>query len=387
MPGTMKPKILYLVTEDWYFCCHWLALACAARDRGYDVVVCTRVRAAGERIRSHGLRLIDVDFARSGLNAFHDFKTIWRLKRLYQAEKPALVHHVAMKPVLYGTLASLLATRPVVINTLPGLGYLFTAQDKIARGLRLLVSPALRWLLNHKRSCVIVQNDDDKRFLKAAGLVQSAVVIKGAGVDPNRFAPQPEQAGPLQVILPGRMLWAKGVGEFVEAARLLKGEGLKARFILVGDPDEENPSAVPTAVLNEWRASSVVEWWGWQEEMPRIYEQAHIVCLPSYREGLPTVLLEAGAMGRPVIASDVPGCREVVRHGENGLLVPARDAEALVAALRTLLNAPALRKKMGECGRQIVLRDFTVQVIIEETVNLYRQRVQTTDWAWYASRG
>ena len=255
-----------------------------------------------------------------------------------------------------------------------GLGWLFISRSRIARWL----SPLIRWilacLLSAPRCRVIVQNPDDLELLKKAGVTESHLrMIRGAGVDTSEFSPSPEPPEPICVVLAARILWDKGVGEFIEAARQLQQEGVKARFILVGNPDSDNPASVPEVTLHAWQKEEVVEWWGHRDDMVAVFHAAHVVCLPSYREGLPKVLIEAAACGRPIVTTDVPGCREVVREGENGLLVPVRDAQALSEALFSLIKNPELRAQMGRRSREIVLKDFSSEKVIAQTLGLYKE--------------
>ncbi|MEW6616666.1 MAG: glycosyltransferase family 4 protein [Thermodesulfobacteriota bacterium] len=215
-------------------------------------------------------------------------------------------------------------------------------------------------------------------MLADSGLVspKRATLIRGAGVNPNVFASRPEPEGAPVVILAARMLWDKGIGEFVEAARWLREQGIAARFVLVGDSDPGNPAAVLVARLDEWRRSGVVEWWGHREDMPEVFAQSNIVVLPSYREGLPKVLLEAASCGRAIVATDVPGCREIVRHNENGLLVPPRDSKSLADALKILIENPELRRKMGARGREIVEAEFSEEIVVRQTMEVYKEIIR-----------
>lgn len=371
----MRPKILYLVTEDWYFCSHRLPLAVAAREAGYDVTVVTQVTNHGDVIRESGLRLIPVPFARSARNPFGDLKTLRKICHVYQDEQPDIVHHVAMKPIVYGSLAAAWCHVAHVVNAYTGLGYIFTSNSVSARLLRGVVTRVLRSLTNRRQGWSIVQNPDDQITLIAAGLLveKRTVLIRGSGVDTQKFAPEQEPVDPPVVVLASRMLWHKGVGEFVEAANRLHKEGVDARFVLVGDSDTENPMAIDPRILEHWRDTGIVEWWGRREEMPAVLNNAHVVCLPSYREGLPKILLEAAACGKPLVATDVPGCREIVRDGDNGLLVPARDAAALTQALRSLIKDPALRRRMGRQGREMVEQHFSLHLVIDQTLDLYQR--------------
>lgn len=375
MNNGSSPKLLFFVTEDWYFCSHRLPLAVAAKREGFDVAVVTRVRRHRAEIEAAGLRLIPLDLQRRGAHPWHELKTVRQLVRIYRAERPDIVHHVALKPVLYGSLAASLTKVPARVNALAGLGFVFASNRPKARLLRPFVQLGFRGLLNQANSRVILQNPDDLHCLTRSGALDAsrAVIIRGSGVDTNRFSPSPEPEGLPLVILASRMLWDKGVGEFVRAAEILRGEGISARFALIGESDHENPAAIPDQQLAAWRASNTVEWWGRRNDMPEVLSQAHIVCLPSsYGEGLPKVLIEAAACGRPIVTTDAPGCREVVRHGHNGLLVPLRDAEALAAALRLLIEDANLRRRMGERGRRLVEREFSLERIASETLALYR---------------
>lgn len=370
-----RPKLLYFIAEDWYFCSHRLPLALAAQDAGYDVAVVTRVNEHGGAIRRAGLRLIPFNFSRQSMNLLSELTVLVRLIVLYRKEKPDLVHHVAMKPVLYGSLAARFSGVPHVVNALAGMGYVFSSDQPTARLLRPAIGKAFKVLLSSGRSRLILQNKDDcamfvrKRFING----ERIRLIRGSGVDTAVFSPTPELAGIPLVMLASRMLWDKGIKEFVEAARQIKTRGIVARFVLVGDTDPHNPSAIPNEQLIAWQEEEVIGWWGRRDDMPAVLAQAHIVCLPSYREGLPKVLLEAASCGRPIVATDTPGCREVVRNGENGLLVPVRSTVELADAIQNMIENPELRQKMGARGREIVVSEFAIEKVISETMTVYKE--------------
>lgn len=372
MPGPI-PKIIFFVTEDWVFCSHRLPLAVAAKTAGFDVAVITREVNHGELIRQAGIRIIPFDMSRRSMNPFKELVTILRLCLIYWHERPDIVHQVSVKPVLYGSVAAQITGIPHVINALTGLGWLFTSASKRARLLQAIVRLAFYFLLT--RGKVIVQNDDDAVELQDMGIAKQHInLIRGSGVNTADYAAHPESDADIPiVVLPARMLWDKGVGEFVEAATQLKKRGVNARFVLVGDPDAQNPASVPTQQLITWHKEGMVEWWGKREDMPRILIQSHIVCLPSYREGLPKSLLEAASCGRPIVTTDVPGCREIVHDGDNGLLVEARNAAALADALAKLLANPELRQQMGQRGRERVLNEFSQEIIVAQVLTLYRE--------------
>jgi glycosyltransferase involved in cell wall biosynthesis len=372
-------KLLFFITEDWYFWSHRLPLARAARQSGFDVVLVTRVSEHAERIRAEGIKLVPIDIRRRGRNPLRELGLLAQLARIYRAERPDLVHHVALKPVLYGAIAARLAGVRAKVSALAGLGYVFLATHLKGRLLRAWVRLAYRLLLNGRNSRTIVQNDDDRAMLVGGGVLrpESVVVIRGSGVDLRRFVPADETPGAAVVVLVSRMLRDKGVIEFVEAARALRLGGATARFALVGDADPENPTTLTVDQLRAWQQEGVIEWWGWRDDTERVFAQSHIVCLPSYREGLPKVLLEAAACGRAIVTTDVPGCRDVVRDGDNGLLVPPRDAAALARALAALLADPERRRRMGRRGRQIVESEFSVERVNAETLAVYRQLLAT----------
>ena len=362
-------RLLFLVTEDWYFCSHRLPIALAAKQAGYDVGVACRVQAHARVIEEQGIALYPLKYlARSSRHPFREARALFEITALYRSLRPDLVHHVALKPVLYGSVAARRAGVNGVVNAMAGLGYVFSSPDIKARLARPLVGAAFRTLLERPGSRLIVQNRDDARHIG----VRNAVVIPGSGVDLEAFSVWPEPAGVPLVVLPARMLRDKGVVEFVEAARALKSRGVPGRFALVGAPDEENPAFIPEAHLRAWQAEGSVEWWGWRDDMAAVFRESAVVCLPSWREGLPKALVEAAAAGRPIVTCDVPGCRDVVREGENGLLVPPRNPRALALALERLLRDPALRKRFGEAGRRRAAA-FSSRTVVAQTLALYSE--------------
>lgn len=368
-----RHKLLFLITEDWYFLSHRLPVARAARDRGLDVVIATRVNTNAERILGEGFRLVPLGLSRMSRNPLKECSSILELVRIFRRERPDIVHNVGMKPVLYGTIAARSVKVPYIVNALAGLGYVFTSRGESASVLRNIMSIALRLLLNHKNGRLIIQNRDDIQLLVGSNIAkkENIVLIEGSGVDLNEFSQVPEPDGEPLVVLVSRMLRDKGIQEFVDAAVMLSREGTKARFALIGKPDPDNPSSIPTATLESWHSQGVVEWWGYREDVPSILQKSHVVCLPSYREGLPKVLIEAASCGRPIVTTDTPGCREIVKDGYNGFLVPARDAEALAKALGRLIRDPLTRKEMGRRGRDIAAEKYSVEKVIGETMKLY----------------
>ena len=368
-----KPVLLFLVTEDWTFWLHRLSTARAAREAGWDVAIAARVAAHGDRIRSEGFRLIRIGMRRRSLAPWRELAAIFELIRLYRRERPDLVHHVAMKPVIYGSLAAWIAGVPAVVNALTGMGYIFTSRELKARLLRPMIRLAFHWLLDRPNSRLIVQNSDDAAALAGAMVAKERVaLIRGSGVDTEAFTPSDEPEGMPVAVMVSRMLRDKGVMELVAAARLLQRRAVPLRVVLVGWSDPENPTAISERDLKAWDAAGVIAWWGERSDIAEIWANSHIAVLPSYREGLPGSLLEAAACGRPMVATDVPGCREIVQDGVTGLLVPPRDAESLAAALERLAGEKALRRRMGAAARDLVERALSDQVVAEQTLALYR---------------
>lgn len=370
----MRRKLIFVIAEDWYFWSHRLPLARAARDAGFDVVIATRVHEHGKKIRDEGFKLVPLRLARESYSPWAELRTISQLWRLYRRERPDIVHHVALKPILYGSIAALRTKETRVINALAGLGYLVASSSWKARLLRFPIWNAFRLLLSRSNTSVLLQNGDDMSMVVRQMRVpaERAFLIRGAGVDCRVFYPAPPPKGLPIVMLPSRMLWNKGVAEFVAAAELLQKEGVKARFVLVGKADTASPSGIPHRQLTMWHEQGAVEWWGHKKDMAEVYQSATVVCLPSHGgEGVPKSLLEAAACGRPIITCDVPGCRDIVRDLENGLLVPPKSVPELVKAICRLLSSSELRKEMGESGRTIVLNEFAQELVVAKTLALY----------------
>ncbi len=375
-PDLSDRTILYLVSEDWYFLSHRLPLARAARDAGATVVVATRINEDRAKLEAEGFAVVPIPFDRSGLNPVRDLATIRAIRAAYRRHRPDLVHHVAMKPTLYGSLAAWAEKVPHVVNAMAGMGFLFISQGLKARLLRPLITAAMRRANRGPGTRVIVQNDDDRAlFRDTLGVVDARIaVIRGSGVDTQALAPAPEPPvdpghPPIALCL-SRMLWDKGIGELAEAARLLKARGVALTIRLVG-PSDANPAAIPQATLDGWAAEGLVEVAGKTPDIAGEYARSHIAVLPSYREGLPKSLLEAAACGRPMVATDVPGCREICREGETGHLVPARSVEPLADALADLAGDSGKRRRMGGAARHLAETAFSVERIVAETLSLY----------------
>lgn len=368
-----RPTLCFLVTEDWYFVSHRLALAEAAIARGWRVVVATRVGAHAGAITRAGCELRPLRWHRSRNNPWSHAGALLEITRFLRDDPPDLLHLVALKPVVFGAFAARLARRPARVNALAGLGYAFSSDATRARVLRTILRPLLRFALGGPDQVTIVQNRADRDVIIGNRLVAPAQVrlIRGAGVDPAEYAARAPVEPPIVVMI-SRMLWDKGVGRFVEAARALRAAGVTARFVLVGAPDPDNPGSVPLAQLEAWRAHGPVEWWGHRADIPAVLAEASVFCLPTeYGEGIPRSLLEASAAGLAIVATDQAGCREVVEDGVSGLLVPPGDPAALRAALERVAGDAPLRARLGERARARIAEGFTLAQVIGETLDVY----------------
>ena len=367
-----------VVTEDWYFLSHRLQLAKDAARRGLRVTIATGPGERSADIRQAGFEHRVFPLERRSLNVWREVQTLRALTALMRELRPNLVHLVAAKPIMYGNIAARLAGGPPVLNAVAGLGYLYMGGGIGRRVLRASYELTFRTLVRRRPEArVLVQNPDDAQFLLERGMVdpEQLVVITGSGVDIQRFAPSPEPPTPPTVILMhSRMLWDKGVSELVEAARQLRARGVPDFVVrLAGDPDVHNPASISLQQLREWSTEGVVEWIGRADDVPAELRRCHIACLPSYREGAPLSLLEAAASGRPIVTTDVPGCREVVHHERNGLLVPVRDAGGLADALERLILDAALRQRLGAYGRERAEREFSSDVVNDKIISTYVQ--------------
>ena len=370
-----EPKVLFVITEDWFFHSHFLDRAISLLASGGTVGIATRFSVHEEELKSLGFTLFPVNFSRRGLNPMSEFITSLRIRKIVREFKPDITHNVALKPVVTGTFGELLGRQRVVVNALVGMGYIFTSTDARASLVRPLLSRILKSLLRSKSVHVIIENPDDLSSLVSDGFVEPSKIslIRGAGVDLKAFPFHPEIDGPVVVTLVSRILRDKGVLEFIDAATQLQIRFPEVVFQIVGEPDLGNPSAIPQSEIDAWKSLPNVRYLGRRSDIGDILKGSHIVCLPSYREGLPKALLEALSCGRPIITTDVPGCREVCADGVNGLLVPARDSIALSNAIEKLVIDPELRQAMGLAGRLRAESEFSNEIVCAQTLDLYRR--------------
>jgi len=368
-------KLLIVVNDAAFFLSHRLPLAQAAARAGYRVKVIVGAGSGEAALDDTGIAWQSVPLSRSGTNPWREWRSFRALVATYRRERPDLVHHVTVKPVIYGTLAARVAGVPGVVNALTGLGFVFTEGGDRSRLARAWVGLLYRFALRHRNMRCIFQNRADlDEFVTLTGVsAQCTRLIPGAGVDLATFTCTPGPPLPPTFLLVGRMLGDKGVREFVDAAKQLKARHPDWRFRLVGDVDAGNPSSLRRTELEAWAARGWVEWLGRRDDVAALMRDAHIVCLPSYREGLPKTLLEASASGRAMIATDVPGCRDVVADGVTGLLVPPRDAAALACAMEQLGVDPQLCERMGRAARTRAETDYSVDDVARATLGLYAE--------------
>jgi glycosyltransferase involved in cell wall biosynthesis len=368
-------RLLFVVNQLDFFLSHRLPLALEAQLQGYEVHVATAASGPAKEVALQGLVHHPIPLQRGGVNPGADLRLLWSLICLFWRLRPQIVHLVTIKPAIYGGLAARCLRIPGVVMAISGLGFVFVRQGVRARLLQSVVKALYRIAVGGGRVCVIFQNREDQRVFQSFTALRAnqMVLIPGSGVPLARYRYTPELAGTLVVTMAARLLVDKGVFEFVAAAEQLRGMGFSARFCLAGDLDPDNPASCTADDMRRWREAGVVELLGHCSDIPQLFASSHIVVLPSYREGMPRVLLEAAACGRVVVTTDVAGCRDAIEPGVTGLLVPAQDVAGLVAAIRTLLTDTALRQSMGEAGRSKAEREFDIAHVVTQHMQLYAE--------------
>ena len=367
---------MFIISEDWYFYSHRLSLAKTAINYGYKVALLSHYTNHREIIEAEGIKTIAWPLNRSSRNLYKEIEAIKSIVSTIRQFKPSMIHSVAMKPVIYSAIACNLSGLKSRIFALAGLGFVFTSKKISAELLRPFMEITFKLLFQGKNTRLILQNSEDQSALLSAKVINKNYIrlIRGAGVDTASFHYQKIPNEIPVIILPARMLWAKGIQDFVDCVKKINYNKKIARFVLVGIPDKENPDAIPIEKLKEWNNSGIVEWWGHQSDMPTVYHKSTIVCLPtSYGEGLPKSLLEAASCGRPIITYDVPGCREIVKDGYNGYLVQPKSIDGLVEAIILLINNYKLCVQMGKNGRKLVEKHFTQEKIARETIAVWEE--------------
>lgn len=379
-------RVLFLANTDWYLYNFRLDLAKAVREAGHEVILAAPEGVFQRAIEEEGFAFQPVKMSRRGVNPIEEWAAVRRMEGLYREVQPDLVHHFTLKAVVHGSLGAKRAGVPHIVNAVAGLGYAFTDPSLKARLIRQGIVRALRRSLDGTE--LILQNPDDERVLHEAGVLTGsrAHLIRGSGVDIDRFVPLPETPGPPLVVLASRMLWGKGIQTFVDAAERVRTTMPTVVMALVGPTDPGNPAAVPETQLKAWDSSGMVEWWGFRHDMEQVLSDAHVVCLPSeYGEGVPRILIEGAASGRPLVATDIPGCREICVDHETGLLVRPGDASALSHALLDLLRDRDLRQKLGRGARRLAEEAFSARSVIDATFDVYRSLTTEIDASTRAS--
>lgn len=365
------PLIVYLVAEDWYFLSHRLPMAHAARAAGYEVHVATHLNGEGARIEAEGFHLHALDWRRGSFNPLDLVNIVRQVRALYRQLQPDLVHHVALQPSIIGSLAATGMSFPR-LNALAGLGFGFTSMTPKALLLRPVLSALLRVLFKRPQAAVLVQNPDDRAAMASLAMSADRIfTVPGSGVDTDRLKPLPEPAGPFTAGFVGRLLDDKGVRTLVEAHDLLMLRSEAVQLLIAGDRDPANPTSIDEREIESWKTRPGLEVLGFVEDISKVWARAHVAVLPSRREGLPKSLLEAAACGRAIVATDVPGCREIARPGVNALLVPADDPVALADAITTLARDPQLRQHFAAAGRLLVENEFSSAQIGRQIVAVY----------------
>ena len=377
----LKKIILFNITEDWFFLSHFLSRALSAQKHGYEIYVCSNETNKKRIIENYGIKFINLPYKRPNINPFYEIYILIRLILIVYKIKPDIVHNVALKPIIQGSFASRLLNVNAVVNAPVGMGYVFISNSLKARFLKPVLVFLLRIFLNshngkNKRNKVIFENIDDLNYFKKLKAVDSnhSCVISGAGVEIDKtFAKRKIKNRIPRVVLIARMLKDKGIYEFFEAFQFLKQKKIKCQFVLVGDVDPLNPASLKRSTLEKWKSEKTIEWLGWIDDIEKVLLETDILCLPSYREGLPKSLVEGAAAGLPLISTDTVGCREVVIDGHNGFLVPIKDSEKLAEAIGKLIVDSSLRKSMGRESFKMAASKFSTSKINSLTLKVYNE--------------
>ena len=364
---------MFVVNSSRFFESHRLPIARSMSELGYEIHVVAGdgdSRALFERLN---FLFHEIELHRSDMGIIRNIKTIFQLFKLMSLIKPDIVHLITLKVIVLGGIATLWARAPAVVMAVSGLGHIYLKSSIKFKLIKAVVSGLLKLCLYHQNLCVIVQNTDDQRFISNIGKYSKnkLSLIKGSGVDLNLYSPREEEASPHKVVFASRMLYDKGVREYIEAARVLKREYPNVQFLLVGEPDHQNPSTVQESEIDGWVREGIVLWSGYRDDLHLVLRDCTCVVLPSYREGMPKVLLEAAACGTPIVTTDVPGCREAIIHEVTGFLVPPRDSKRLALAIKKLLSNAELRTQMGKAGRELAERDFGIEGVVEQHLRIY----------------
>ena len=372
-----KKKLLILINDLNFFCSHRLPIAEKSKKNGFDVVIGYGELGGADHqlLEQKGFRLCYIPMKRGGLSFFKDIILFFNIWKFLKREKPDILHLVTIKPYLYGGIASRLTNIPSVVSAISGLGTLFVHRNLKSKLLLILLSPIYYLAFNHFNQKIIVQNEDDAKVLVNMRVLnpQKVELIKGSGVKLQNFTNHVEPSGIPVICFVGRLLYDKGVCEFIHAARLIKKKGIKAKFLLVGDLDNKNLTSLNINDLNKIKNENYVEIVGYKKNISSLFANSNIICLPSYREGLPKSLMEAAAASRAVVTTDVPGCRDAIIPNKTGLLVPVKNSQKLADAVQWLIEHPLERFAMGKEGRKLAEKEFDIEIIVQHHLDIYRK--------------
>ena len=374
-------KILINLTEDWFFKSHFLSRAIDAKKSGYDVFVTCNESNDRKFIEQRGIKFISSSLNRRSINPFYELYILIKYFFIFRKINPDIVHNVGPKPIIYGSIAARINNIKSVINAPIGMGFVFSSESIKAKFLKLILLFLLKLTLNthhgnDKKNRVIFENSDDMNFFLKRKIVKynDSILIRGAGVEIDKELIKNKKKNDIPTVaLVARMLEDKGIYEFVEAAKILKNKKIKVRFLLIGDVDKKNPTSLKQSILKSWNDQQIIEWLGWVKDVKKILLGVDILCLPSYREGLPKSLLEGASLALPLITTNTVGCREVVKDGVNGYLVPIKDSLGLSLAIEKLIKDKDLRLKMGEKSLQIAISQFSSEIINSQTIKIYNE--------------
>lgn len=371
-------KILFISNTLEFFLSHRLPLAVAAKSAGYEVHIAA-ANATANDLQAQGFKYHVLPFSRSGQNPFYEIKTLIKLFTLFNRVKPNLVHLITIKPVLYGGIIARLTSIKSVVAAVSGLGTVFVSENStVAQLRRWIVTCLYRFAFRHENISVIFQNPNDSEILLNLGVVNISQVrmIRGSGVNLTHYSYLPEPNGRPIVVMAARLLKDKGVLEFVQSARLLRARGVDVEIRLIGSPDPGNPTSVTQQEIETWVKDGTVQWLGYRQDIAEQYAAANIVCLPSYREGLPKSLIEAAACGRAVVTTDVPGCRDAITPNVTGILIPVKNPKALADAIQLLLENAKQRQNMGIAGRKLAEESFTIEKVVQKHMDIYEDMLR-----------
>lgn len=372
----MKKKILFLINEDSFFFSHRFEIGIKALKMGYDVHLASnsQLNEINKVLRKY-FHFHYVNLSRGSMNIFKILRELKNIYQIIKIVKPDILHLITLKPILLGNIAArILKVRSVIISV-SGLGYLYIQKNNFVEILQKFINFLLKILLSFKNIFIICQNKDDFSFFhqKIKVSKKKIYLIRGSGVNLKKFKQYkyPNNKKPI-VLFPARFLIHKGILEFFEAAKVLKSN-LSARFVIVGKTDNQNPASVDKKIIKRFVSKGIVENWGWKRNMQLVLKKADLIVLPSYREGLPKSLIEASAIGRPIITTNVPGCRESIINNKTGILIKSRNFLSLAKAIQLILSNKKLAIKMGNCARKFAEENFDVNEVAKKHIQIYEK--------------